>query len=177
MPRIPFLPYCGWKSMWVECLASPDMQYSAKEAPLSLTPSRVLSCDLHDWEAGKRRGERHTGIWQGIKEMQILLTVPWLHQEAYPWATRAPSPWSPQLGNGYPQGSTYLTHTHPTCGWLPVHISNGSESELWQTLSKQTQKVNLNLWAMGRPQTWETKKERCQYLASCVAGSGEGIQP
>lgn len=39
-----------------------------------------------------------------------------------------------------------------------MHISNESESELWQTLSKQTQKVNLNLWAMGDHKLGKPKK-------------------
>lgn len=89
-------------------LASPD----AEDAHFSLTPSRVLNCELHEWGVGRNR-ESSGRDSKGMEDPQNLLAALWTPPRSLParcWERLACRP--PQLAHSTPQCSVCLTHTH-----------------------------------------------------------------
>ena len=130
---------------------SPAVWDAAKEAHFSLTLSRVLNHELHDWGAG-RSWKKKIGLLEGIKGTQILLTV-----LQTPSRSLLMSCWGHFTCVSQAPPALFASHPHilPPCGHLPVCTPNGGlESELWQMASEHAQKASLNLWTRERqPQT------------------------
>lgn len=149
-----FLPWgkvrvCEWAPI------SPSVQGAATQANFSLTPSRLLNYELHDWwwkGWGENLEDCQTGFSEDMKEI-------WILQIASQALSGSPS----TSYRGLPPTSPWATpafhmphpHTPPFSGWLPVSsLYSSCKSELWQMVSEYMLKVGLHLWARERPQTW-----------------------
>lgn len=157
---------CEWAPI------SPSVQDAATQANFSLTPSRLLNHELHDWQ-WKGRGENledcQIGFSEDIKGNESYKLQHRLYQEAHPPAVGDALPLDfPQLVHGHPQHSTCLIHTHPhsVAGSLWVLLT-AVASELWQMVSEYMLKVGLHLWARERPQTWTLARPLRKWKGGC----------
>lgn len=119
-------------------------------------PSRVLSCELHDWAgAGEDWEGTRLDSWRASKGHRFSCVTDSIKKLAHE-LLGAPCQQIPPTGLWVPPVFCVL-HSPPTPGllcWLPVHApTGGSKSELWQMASEHVQKIDLNLRTRENLQT------------------------